>query len=89
MDILLLSKKKVECHSNNCGDKNARKHVDEIDTWAQFHQCSMYSFYARSSPKRKKILLSHKYLFTLSRSTCVKAVRRKLMKLIPGLFNVK
>ena len=28
--------------------------VDEIDTWAQFHQCPTYSFYAHRSGKHKK-----------------------------------
>jgi len=36
-------------------------------------------------PKSKKIQLSHKYLSTLSGSASVKAVRRTLMKLSPGL----
>ena len=57
-----------------------------VDTWAQFHQRSTYSFYARRSQKRKKIQLSHKYLFTLLGSTGAKAARRTLMKLTPGLF---
>jgi len=29
--------------------------------WAQFHQCSMYSFYVRKSQKRKKILTTQLY----------------------------
>jgi hypothetical protein len=45
----------------------------------------MYSFYAHRSQKRKKIQLSHKYLFTLSGSTSAKAVLRTLMKLTPGV----
>ena len=51
---------------------------------AQFHQRSTYSFYACRSQKRKKIQLSHKYLFMLLGSTGAKAVRRTLMKLTPG-----
>ncbi len=43
--------------------------------WAQFHQCSTYSFYARGTQKRKKDsqVIS---LFTLSGSTRVKAERK-------------
>jgi hypothetical protein len=35
------------------GVKAACKYVDEIDTWAQFHQRSTYSFYAHRSQKHK------------------------------------
>jgi hypothetical protein len=42
--------------------------------WGQFHQCFTCSFYACRSQKRKKIQLSHQYLFTLLGSACVKAV---------------
>jgi len=45
----------------------------------------MYSFNARRSQKRKKIQLSHKYLFTVLGSACVKTVYRTLMKLSPGV----
>jgi len=45
-------------------------------TRCQFHQRFTYSFYARRSLKRKNIQLSHQYLFTLSRSARLKAVRR-------------
>jgi len=45
------------------------------------------SFYARRSRKRKKVELSHRYLFTLSGSVSIKAVRRTLMKLSPGVSN--
>jgi len=55
-----------------------------VDNWAQFHQRFMYNFYARRSQKRKKIQLSHKYLFTLLGSTGAKAACRTLMKLTPG-----
>ncbi len=54
-----------------------------LATGAQFHQRSMYSFYAGRSRKRKKIQLSHKYLFTLLGST----VLRTLMKLTTGWRN--
>jgi len=50
----------------------------------QFHQCFMYNFYACRSQKRKKIQLSHKYLFMLSGSANVKAVLRTLMKSTEG-----
>jgi len=30
----------------------------KLQTWAQFHQCSMYSFYVPRSQKRKKILIT-------------------------------
>ncbi len=43
------------------------------------------AFYARRSQKRKKIQLSHKYLFTLLVSTGTKAARRMLMKLTLSL----
>ncbi len=59
----------------------------EIETWGQFHQCLTRTFYARKSRKRKKVQLSHQYLFTLSGSACVKAVLRTLMKLSPGVTS--
>jgi len=46
-------------------------------------------FYARRSQKRKKIQSSHQYLFMLSGSSCVKAVRRTLMmKLSQDFGNI-
>jgi len=63
-----------------------RKFYD-FEIWCQFHQRSTYSFCACRSQKRKKILLSHKYLFTLSGSASVKAVRRTLMKSSPALIK--
>ncbi len=54
----------------------------------QFHQHFMYNFYARRSQKRKKILLSHQYLFTFTGSASVKAVRRMLMKLSQRNFSL-
>jgi len=56
--------------------------------WAQFHQRSMYSFYARRSRKRKKIQVSHQYLFTLLVSACVKASGRTLIKLTPDAVKL-
>jgi len=56
--------------------KAARKHVDEIDSRCQFHQRSTYSFYTRKTQKRKKILLSHQYLFALLGSAGAKAARK-------------
>jgi len=54
-------------------------------SWAQFQQHSMNSFFARRSRKRKKILLSHQYFFTLSGSAGANAVHRTLMKLSPDV----
>ncbi len=39
-------------------------------------------------PESAKIQLSHQYIFTLSESTSVIAVRRTLMKLTPGWKEV-
>jgi len=38
--------------------KSCLLNVDDVDTWAQFHQRSMYSFCAGRSRKRKKILMN-------------------------------
>jgi len=57
-------------------------YIDEIDTRAQFHQHSTYSFYVCRSQKRKTVKLS--IFFTLLGSTSAKAVRRTLMKLTLG-----
>jgi len=46
-----------------------------LPTWDNFTACR--------SQKRKKIQLSHQYLFTLLGSASVKAARRTLMKLSP------
>ncbi len=60
------------------------KNAGKIKAWGQFHQHSMYSFYARKSQKRKKaVKLS--IFFTLSGSTSSKAVCKMLAKLIPAL----
>jgi hypothetical protein len=52
--------------------KKLRKYVCEIDSWAEFHQHSTYSFHTRGAQKRKKDsqVVS---LFTLLGSTRVKA----------------
>ena len=55
--------------------------------WCQFHQRFTYSFCARRDPESVRTQSSHQYLFTLLGSTSVKAVRRTLMKLSPGLLN--
>jgi hypothetical protein len=34
--------------------KSSTSNVGEIDTWAQFHHCSTYSFYASRSRMHKK-----------------------------------
>ncbi len=54
-----------------------------ILSWAQFHQCSTYSFYACRSQKSKKILMTCLYFFTLLGSTSVKAEHKTLVKLTP------
>jgi len=58
--------------------------VEHFDTWAQFHQRSTYSFYARRSRKRKKID-DFTVFFTLLSSAHVKAALKTLMKLTPGV----
>ncbi len=50
-----------------------------LETRCQFHQCSTFSFYAHRAQKSKKVQLSHQYLFMLSGSSGIKAVRRMLM----------
>jgi len=57
----------------------------EKESWCQFHQ--RFTLLCLEIPKAWKIQLSHKYLFTLSGSESVKAVRRTLMKLSPGVNN--
>jgi len=52
-----------------------------------FTNIFMYSFYARSSQKRK-IQSSCQYLFTLLGSTGAKAAHRTLMKLSPDCVDV-
>jgi len=52
-------------------------------SWCQFHEHFTYSFYASRSWRCKNIQLSHQYLFRLSGSASVKAVRSTVMKLSP------
>jgi len=53
-------------------------------TWCQFHQ--RWADFALVDPQSvKKIQLSHQYLLTLLGPTSVKALRRTLMKLSPGV----
>jgi len=54
-------------------------------TRAQFHQRSMYSFYARRSQMRKNRQSSWQCCLTLLGPTSVKAVHKTLMKLSPGV----
>ena len=51
----------------------------------QFHQHSTSSFYVQRSLKRKK-LLNLTVFFVLLGSGCVKAARRMLVKLTPGVL---
>jgi len=44
----------IELAMLRCSSKVIWFHVISVYIWARFHQRSMYSFYARSSPKRKK-----------------------------------
>jgi len=55
--------------------------MKQIVRRAQFHQRFTYSFYARRSRKRKKMLMTWLYFFTLSGSTSVKASHKTLVKL--------
>ncbi len=57
-------------------------------TWAQFHQRSMYSFYACRAQKRKKdsqVIIS---LFTLSGSTTMKAECKYVGEIDTSQINV-
>jgi len=62
------------------GVEAAEKNVDEIDTWAQFHQ-----HITPVAPKCVRIQSSCQCLFTLLESTGEKAAFRTLMKLTPGV----
>ncbi len=62
--------------------------IAETDTWCQFHQRFTYSFCARRDPESVRTQSSDQYLFTLLGSTSVKAVRRTLMKLSPGVHFI-
>ncbi len=57
----------------------------KLTTDVNFTNVLQSSFYARRFRKSTKIQLSHQYLFTLSGSESVKAVRRTLMKLTTGV----
>jgi len=67
------------CTASLASNSGQRHQV--ITTRCQFHQSSTHSFCACRFRKGKKTQLSHWYLFTLSGSASVKAVRRTLMKL--------
>ncbi len=58
---------------------------EEEEIRCQFHQCSTYSFYARRSQKRKKILMTWLSFYAFGISMSAKAVRKTLMKLTPGV----
>ncbi len=57
--------------------------LKEAEIGAQFHQCSMYSFFAHRAQKRKKDyqVIS---LFTLSGSRSVKPERKYVGEIEPG-----
>jgi len=59
---------------------NINNELNSANDLSSIHQHFTYNFYACRSQKSKKIQLSHQYLFTLSGSASVKAVRRTLMK---------
>jgi hypothetical protein len=59
-----------------------------ILSWAQFHQRSTYSFYARRSRMRKNRQSSQHCHFTLLGSASVKVVRRTLMKSTPAISKL-
>jgi len=63
--------------------KALSKHVDEIDTWAQFHKHSTYSFYALRRRMRKKRQSSQQCHLALLGPTSVKAASKTLMKFTP------
>jgi len=60
-----------------------------MPTRAQFHQHSTYSFYARRSRKCKSYWWLNCIFFTLLGSTSIKAVRKTLVKLTPGVNFTK
>jgi len=64
--------------------KAERKYVGEIDTWAQFHQRSTYSFYARRFQMRKKRKSCQQCHLALLGPTSVKDARKTLVKLTLG-----
>jgi hypothetical protein len=56
-----------------------------LNSWGQFYQHFTCTFYACRSQKRKKDWQLDYIKFALLESACVKAARRTLMKLIPGV----
>jgi len=56
-----------------------------VHSWAQFHQHSTSSFYARRSRVRKKRQSSWQCRLALLGPTSIKAARKTLVKLTPGL----
>jgi len=55
-----------------------------LDTLAQFHQRSTYSFYIRRSRMRKKRQSSQQCHLALLEPNSVKAAHKTLVKLTPG-----
>ncbi len=64
--------------------KSCTYNVGEIDTRAQFHQCSLYSFYACRSQKVPNDTADLTVFFAHSGSACVKVAHKMLVKLTPG-----
>jgi len=76
---------------SNCMDNFSLHIISSQPFWskAQFHQRSTYSFCTCWAQKRKKILMTYLYLFTLLEFTGAKAAHRTLMKLTPDfVFSV-
>jgi len=55
----------------------------KLTTWAQFHQRSMYSFYARRSRMCKKRQSSEQCYLALLGPTSIKTAHKMLVKLTP------
>jgi len=70
-------------HSASSNDTSLTLKAQTLTIRCQFHQRSTCSFYARRSQKCQMILLTWLSFFAHSGSTCVRAVRRTLMKLSP------
>jgi len=64
------------------------KNVDEIDSWAQFHQHSTYSFYGRRSQKHKKILTTWLTLTSLG-TTWVKSACKYVGEIDPWTMPLR
>jgi len=86
MDWITFQEVRLSKHSDFQLTQSGQRPIklESNPTWCKFHQHFTYSFYTRRSQKRKKIQLSHKYLYTLLGSMNIKAVRKTLMKLSPG-----